>query len=157
MIEISYKNPESIVIQNSDKKEVLFTPAGRKIQLEDFEVKTPWEYEKSGNLLEVQKFQDLLFYKFSIDGKDIAIITSDAFDLTEEVLGFFGDIDVLIITGTKPAVKIFENIEAKMVIPYGEGKDVFLNALGQTPETVKKVKVGADLSGDTTQYVSLES
>jgi hypothetical protein len=31
--------------------------------------------------------------------------------------------------GTKQAVKVFENIEAKVVVPYGEGKEIFLNTV----------------------------
>jgi len=85
----------------------------------------------------------------------VAIITEDTFELKEEILEFFGDIDVLLILGTKSAVKVFENIEAKMVIPYGEGKDVFFNTVGQHPEETKVCKVGADLSGDITTFVNL--
>lgn len=91
-----------------------------------------------------------------VDGKHVCVVYSDSFDLEEEIVSFFGDVDVLIITGTKDAVKIFESIEAKAVIPYGEGKDVFLNTLGQHSEAVKVFKVGADLDGDRTEYVNLE-
>jgi len=107
----------------------------------DFDVTYQGEYEKSGNLLEVKEYTDLLFYKFLIDGKHMCIIYSDSFELKE---------------GTKDAVKIFENIEAKVVIPYGEGKDIFLNTLGQHSEAVKTHKVWADLDGDRTEFVNLE-
>ena len=86
----------------------------------------------------------------------MCIITSDAFDLKEEIVSFFWDVDILIIIGTKDAVKIFENIEAKVVVPYGEWKDIFLNALGQHTESVKTHKVWADLDGDRTEFVNLE-
>jgi len=56
-------------------------------------------------------------------------------------LSFFGDVDVLIIISSKEAAKIFESIEAKMVIPYGESKDMFLHTLGQNIEEVKSYKV----------------
>jgi len=141
MIEISYKNPTTITIKNSDKKEINFTFEDKKVFLEDFDVSHPGEYEKSGNLLEVKEYTDLLFYKFLIDGKHMCIVTSDSFELKEEIVSFFGDVDILIIIGTKDAVKIFENIEAKVVVPYGEGKDIFLNTLGQHPEAIKMHKV----------------
>jgi hypothetical protein len=35
----------------------------------------------------------------------------------------------LIIIGSKEACKLFESIEAKIVLPYGESKDIFLNTL----------------------------
>lgn len=157
MIEISYKDSAVISIKNSDKKEIFFHFEDRKVFLEDFDVTHPGEYEKSGNLLEVKNYTDILFYKFLVDGKHLCIVTSDSFELKEEIVSFFGDVDVLIIVGTKDAVKIFENIEAKVVVPYGEGKDVFLNTLGQHSEAVTAFKVGADLDGDRTEFVNLES
>lgn len=156
MIEISYKNSKTLCIKNSDKKEINFVFEDKKVFLEDFDVSHPGEYEKSGNLLEVKDYTDILFYKFLVDGKHMCIITADAFDLKEEIVSFFGDVDILIIMGTKDAVKIFENIEAKVVIPYGEGKDIFLNTLGQHSESVKTHKVWADLDGDRTEFVNLE-
>lgn len=156
MIEISYNTPSTICIRNADKKETYIAFEDRKVFLEDFDVTHPGEYEKSGNLLEVKEYKDLLFYKFMIDGKNVCVIYSDSFDLEEEIVSFFWDVDVLIIVGTKEAVKIFENIEAKVVIPYGEGKDIFLNTLGQHSEAVKVFKVGADLDGDRTEFVNLE-
>lgn len=157
MIEIKYTNPTTLTLVNSDKKEVNFVFEERKVYLEDFDVSHPGEYEKSGNLLEVKEYTDILFYKMLIDGKHVCIITSDSFDLKEEIVSFFGDVDVLVIIGTKDAVKIFENIEAKVVVPYGEWKDMFLNALGQHSEAVKLFKVGADLDGDRTEFVNLEA
>jgi len=77
--------------------------------------KHQWEYEKSWNLLEVKEYTELLFYKFLIDGKHMCIIYSDSFELKEEIVSFFGDVDILLIIWTKDAVKIFENIEAKVV------------------------------------------
>jgi len=50
-------------------------------------------------------------------------------------------VDVLIIKGSKDSFKIFENIEAKVVIPYGDAKDIFLNTAGQHPESVNVFKV----------------
>ena len=157
MIEISYKDASTLCIKNADKKEINFAYDDKKMFLEDFDVTFPGEYEKSGNLLEVKEYTDILFYKFLVDGKHLCVVTSDSFELKEEIVSFFWDVDVLVIVGTKNAVKIFENIEAKVVIPYGEGKDIFLNTLGQHSETVKMFKVGADLDGDRTQYVNLEA
>lgn len=156
MIEISYKNAKTLCVKNADKKEINFEFEDKKVFLEDFDVSHPGEYEKSGNLLEVKKYSDILFYKFLVDGKHMCIITADAFDLKEEIVSFFWDVDILIIIGTKDAVKIFENIEAKVVVPYGEGKDIFLNTLGQHSEAVTLFKVSADLDGDRSEFVNLE-
>jgi len=156
MIEISYKKANIICVKNADKKEITYDTAERTVMMEWFDVSHQWEYEKSGNLLEVKEYTDLLFYKFLVDGKHMCIIQSDSFELKEEIVSFFGDVDILIIIWTKDAVKIFENIEAKVVIPYWEGKDIFLNTLGQHTEAVKTHKVGADLDGDRTEFVNLE-
>lgn len=157
MIEISYKKNNLLCVKNADKKEIAFDTELRTVMMDGFNVTYQWEYEKSGNLLEVKEYTDLLFYKFLIDGKHMCIIYSDSFELKEEIVKFFWDVDILIIIGTKDAVKIFENIEAKLVIPYGEGKDVFLNTVGQHSEAVKIYKVWADLDGDRTEFVNLES
>lgn len=157
MIEISHRDSHTIEIKNADKKSVFFDFDARTVSLEDFDVTYPGEYEKSGNLLEVKEYTDILFFKFLIDGRHVCIVPSDSFELKEEIVSFFGDVDVLIIVGTKDAVKIFENIEAKVVVPYGDGKDIFLNTLGQTIEAVKTHKIGADLDGDRTEFVNLES
>ena len=52
-------------------------------------------------------------------------------------------------------MKIFENIEAKLVIPYSEGKDVFLNTLGQHVPEETSYKIRAELSLDNTEFVNL--
>ncbi len=90
-----------------------------------------------------------------IDKKRLVIISNDSFELKEEILTFFGDVDVLIIVGTKEAAKIFDNIEAKLVVPYGEGKDLFLNTLGQHIEEESKFKIKWEFSLDSTEFVNL--
>lgn len=144
-----------ISLKNADAKMIYFDTTTKEVRLEDFDVTHAGEYEKSGNLLEVKEYEGKLFFKFLIDGKHCAIITEDTFEIKEEILSFFGDIDVLIIIGTKAAVKVFENIEAKLVIPYGEGKDIFLSTVGKHPEEVSVCKVGADLNGDITEFINL--
>lgn len=157
MIEIHYTNPYTLRITNAAKKHIDHNFESGKIYMDDYEVSFPGEYEKSGNLLEVKEYRDLLFYKFLIDGKQICCILSDSFDLTDEIIGFFGDVDVLIIKGSKDALKIYENIEAKVVIPYGDQKDVFLNSAWQSPEPCNVYKVKSDLDGDRTDFVNLEA
>jgi hypothetical protein len=71
-------------------------------------------------------------------------------------MSFFWDVDVLIIRGSKESVKIFENIEARIVVPFWDGKDVFLNALGQHSESLKSYKVKWESSLDSTEFVNLE-
>ena len=60
------------------------------------------------------------------------------------------------IHGSKNAGKIFENIEAKMVIPYGESQSTFLTTVGQHTEPVKSHKIKGDFALDATEFVNLE-
>jgi len=155
MLEIFY-DKHNLILQNHTKKHVIFDTKANTVALEDFDVSHPGEYEKFGVLLEVKEYAETLFYKFLIEGKHICIITIDKFELKEEILSFFGDVDILIIVGTKDAVKTFENIEAKVVIPYTEGKDIFLNTLSQHWEEVSKFKSGGEISGDVTEFINLK-
>lgn len=86
MIEISYKNPTTLVIKNSEKKEILLDIEFSKVHLEDFDVSYPGEYEKSGNLLEVMEYKGELFYKFLVEGKHMCIVTGKSCDMKEEIL-----------------------------------------------------------------------
>jgi hypothetical protein len=153
---IQFSTQKNIIeIKNADGKSIFFDTSAVSVKLQDFDVTHPGEYEKSGNLLEVKEYQGSLFYKFLVDSKHLAIVTSESFEMQEEILSFFGDIDVLIIIGSKAAVKVFENIEAKVVIPYGEAKDIFFTTVAKHPEAVSVFKVGSELDGDSTEFVNL--
>jgi len=154
MLDLEYKKTE-LIISDSDKKQVSFNIDTKVILLDWYDITFPWEYEKSWILVEVKEYKDNLYYNFLIDKKRLVIISNDSFELKEEILSFFWDVDVLIIVWTKESAKIFENIEAKIVIPYWEWKDLFLNTLWQHPEENKKLKVKWDFSLDSTEFVNL--
>jgi len=154
MLDLKYKKSD-LIITDSEKKEIIFNIENNNILLDWFDISHPWEYEKSWILVEVKKYNDDLYYNFLVDKKRLVVITTDNFELKEEILSFFGDVDVLIIIWTKDAAKVFESIEAKLVIPYGESKDMFLHTLGQNVEEVKSYKVKWDFSLDSTEFVNL--
>lgn len=155
MLEFSNKWSE-FVVKNSDKKEIILNKETFNVMLDGFDVTFPWEYEKSGVLLEVKEYGEKLFYSFQNEGNHIVIINYDTFELKEEILTFFWDVDVLIIIWTKDAAKVFENIEAKMVIPYGEWKDIFLNTLWQHKEEEESYKLKVELNWETTEFLNLK-
>jgi len=155
MLDIFYEKKD-LVIQNSDKKAIKFNIESKQVDLDWYNVSSAWEYEKSEILLEVKNYKDNLYYNFLIDGKHLVIITEDNFEIKEEISDFFGDVDILVIVWTKDATKIFENIEAKIVVPYGEGKDIFLQTLGQHTEEVPSYKQKWEMPFDTTIFVNLE-
>lgn len=139
-----------------EKTVVYFDTNAKTITINNLPVSFPGEYEKWWVLLEVKEYGDELFYNFSIDGKSIVIITNDNFEQKEEILSFFWDVDVLIITGSKASAKIFENIEARVVIPYGEWKDIFLHTLWQDKvEEIENFKIKSELPTDNSEFINL--
>lgn len=153
-MEIRNKN-NILEIESNSKSIIYFDEAKKQLKIDDLDVSYPWEYEKSGILLEVKEYSDNLFYSFSVDWNHILFVLTDDFELKEEILSFFGDVDVLIIYWTKKSVKIFENIEARVVIPYWEGKSIFLQTLGQNTEEVSSFKLKWEYSADNTEFVNL--
>lgn len=155
MLEIK-NNKNGLVVTDNNKSEIKLNTESLDVVLDGFDVTYPGEYEKSGILLEVKEFWERLFYKFFVDGKRLLVITSDSFELKEEILSFFWDVDVLIITWTKAAATVFESIEAKIVVPYGEWKDLFLTTLGQHIPEEDSVKIKSELPIDSTLFVNLK-
>jgi len=154
MLDVKYRKLD-LIITDWEKKEIIFNVENNNVLLDWFDISYPWEYEKSWILVEVKKYKDNLFYNFLVDAKRLVIISTDNFELKEEILSFFWDVDILLIVWTKEAAKVFESIEAKLVIPYGESKDMFLHTLGQNIEEVKSYKVKWDFSLDSTEFVNL--
>lgn len=155
-MDIRFKN-NILEVESNSKSVIYFYTLKNELKIDDLFVSYPWEYEKSGILLEVKEYQNNLFYSFSVDSKHILFILTDEFDLKEEILSFFWDVDVLVIIWTKKSVKIFENIEARVVVPYWEGKDLFLQTLWQNIEEVKNFKLKWEFSLENTEFVNLEN
>lgn len=150
------RSKDNILEIESDSKNIIyFDILKNEIKINDLLVSYPWEYEKSGILLEVKEYQNNLFYSFSVDAKHILFVLTDEFELKEEILSFFGDVDILLILWTKKSVKIFENIEARVVVPYWEWKDLFLQTLWQNIEETKNFKLKWEFSLESTEFVNL--
>ncbi len=154
MLSIKYKESE-LIISDSEKNEISFNIQNKKTILDGFDISYPWEYEKSWILVETKKYRDELYYNFLVDKKRLVIISNDSFELKEEILTFFWDVDILIIIGSRESAKIFESIEAKLVIPYGEGKDMFLHTLWQNIEEESSYKIKNEFNLDSTEFVNL--
>ena len=149
------KKKNILEIESDSKWIIYFDEETKEVKIWDLIVSYPWEYEKSGILLEVKEYSWELFYSFAVDSKHIFFVLTDNFELKEEIVSFFWDVDVLIIVWTKKSVNIFENIEARVVIPYGEGKDLFLQSLWQNIFPVSNYKLKSDLSLENTEFVNL--
>ncbi len=154
MLELQYKE-QVLSVKDSNGTSLDFDTENNTVSLWWLDINYSWEYEKSGILVEVKHYAGSLYYNFLIEGKRLVIIPNDSFELKEEILTFFWDVDILIIVWTKSAAKLFENIEAKLVVPYGEWKDIFLNTLGQKIEEAKSYKIKWEFSIDSTDFVNL--
>lgn len=154
-MEIFYKN-DDLIIQNSNKKNIILNTVNSDVKIENFSVSAQWEYENSWILAEVKSFSNLFFYKFTTDFYKIIVITGDNFELNEEILPFFGDIDLLVLPWTKNSAKLYDDLEAKAVLPYGEWKDIFFNSLSQNIEEIETFKLKWELSWDTTEFINLK-
>ncbi len=143
-------------IKNSDNVIVRCNKDTYEVAIDDYKIDFPGEYEKSWILLEVAEFQEKLFYSFLIEGKVVFVLFYDDFELKEEIISFFWDIDILLVVGSKNAPKIVENIEARVVIPFGEGKDLFLHTLGQHKEEIETFKLKWEMWLENTEFINLK-
>lgn len=155
MIEIFNTNT-SIQIKNSDNVIITCDTIKADVSIWDYKIDFPWEYEKSWVLLEVLEYSEKLFYSFLVEWKVILVLFYDDFEMKEEVMSFFWDVDVLLVIGTKNASKIVENIEARVVIPFWEGKEVFLNTLGQHKEEIDSFKLKWEIWIENTEFINLK-
>lgn len=151
-----FNNKWVIEIVSNSKNKIVFDASTKLVMIDNLDATYPWEFEKGGILLEVKEYSNNLFYSFTIDSKHLVIISNDSFDLKEEILSFFWDVDVLVIVWSRESAKIFENIEARVVIPYWEWKQTFLTTLWQHSEEVPSYKIKWDLSDDTSEFINLQ-
>jgi len=150
-----YKN-NKLIIQNTSKKEVIFDITSQDVSIDSFSISKQWEYEKWSILAVVKKYQDSLFYNLNLDWYKVVIITNDTFEFNEEFLSFFWDIDLLILPWSKNSIKIYENLEAKIVLPFWEWKDIFFTSISQHKEEVETHKIKWAILWDVTEFVNLK-
>lgn len=151
---------EIAIIQNvltitTDKKIVRFAPEG--LEIDGLKIEMPGEYEKSGILLQTRLIGEILVHELQVERKVIGFIPAEILEASEELIAFFDELDMLLISGAKSDVQIFENLEARMVVPYGEFRETFLSSAGQASlEAVEKFKTKeSDFSGESTVFVKL--
>ncbi len=154
MLEIFNENT-LLKVKNSDNKVIVVDTVNKKVSIDDFGIDYPGEYEKSWILSEVFEYEQKLFYAIHNEQKLIMVIFDEVNEIKEELLEFFGDVDVLLVAWTKNMQKLIENIETRVVIPFGEGKDVLLNTLWQHKEEISSFKLKQEMWEENTEYVNL--
>lgn len=157
MIEIYWTNDKKIIIKNSDNKKIEINYKDNNVNIEWFMIDSPWEYEKAWILLEVKEYEEKFFYSFLMESKNILIIMDENFELKEEITSFFWDVDILLINWAKNSPKVIENIEARVIIPFWEWKDICLNTLGQHKEELESYKLKTnELNDSESQIINLK-
>ena len=140
---------------SSEKKAIVLEGGG--IQVDGMTIDFPGEYEKSEVLVHAMDLAGSIVYELRVEGRVIAYLPPTVTQESEEQLSaFFQNLDILVLAGSKESAKISEFLDARIVIPYGEGKDIFLTTFGQAIEAVDKFKPKeADFEGEKTVFVRL--
>lgn len=126
--------------------------------LDGMTIDMPGEYEKAGILATVEKFGEALFAHLMVEGRSIAHVAAIVSEPDERLSEFLGDIDVLLLPGSKDAGKTVEKLESRIVIPYGELREQLLHSLGQAGEAIKKFKPkDSDFEATDVKYVYLDA
>ncbi len=142
------------IVLSWDKKEIVFE--NDYVLLDWLKLDFPGEYEKSGIMAHVIiKNWKILFQMRFLD-KIVWYICHEELEIDEELADFFWDIDILVIKWTKSSIKIFENLEAKYVVPYGESKEIFFSTLWQHPDPVTSMRIKEQIAENEVIFVNLD-
>ncbi len=153
-MDITLTTPDTIEIV-SEKRIISLSPDA--VVVDGLSLDMPGEYEKSEILASVSTFDGIRVVRLFVESRTIVYIPGETLELSKEVLDFLGAIDILILPGTKSAAKLSESLETRMIIPFGEGRSVFLQTLGQTVESVRRYRTkDADFDGAVVRYVALD-
>lgn len=142
-----------IISINADKKEITFNDW--LVNTDWLDINFPWEYEKSWIMTHVIEKDWKLLYQIRFDWKIIGYLNFDELEVTEDIVDFFWNIDILVIKWSKTSIKIFENLESKVVVPFWEWKDVFFSTLWQHVEVTNNFKIKSDLDESWVIFVNL--
>lgn len=146
------KKWEAIIV-SWDKIEVVFE--NWSINIDWMLIDFPWEYEKSWIMWHVIEKWDKILFQINFLWKNIAYINYSELTVDESVVDFFWDIDILIIKWSKESIKIFENLEAKRVVPTWEQKDIFFSTLWQHPEEEESHKIREQVWENEVIFINL--
>lgn len=149
-MEFIYKN-NTLSIE-SEKKSIEITPEA--LILDGMRVDMAGEYEKGGFLLYVHRENGVLISHFRAEGYWIVSIPTVISDISGELLESLGNVDVLIMPGSKSLIPILEKFEPRLLVTYWESAHELALSLSVTEPPVMKYKMKeADLSSEKTWCV----
>ena len=147
---------QNILTITTEKKQVLLGQDDT-LTIDGLTIDMPGEYEKSGILLQTRRIDGILIHELQVERKIVGYIPASVTEASEWIIAFFDNLDILLVSGSKNDNKILEALESRVVIPYGESRDSFLQSVGQSElEAIEKYKSKeADFGGETTIFVRL--
>lgn len=124
--------------------------------IDGFVIDFPGEYEKSNILVEAEEFWDEYMFMCVIWGRKVTYVPASIESMTTDMITRIGDVDVLVVHGTKELKGAIEKIEPNVLVPYGTSRSLLLWAFGNVDEPVQKrvLKVG-DYDAELMVCVSL--
>lgn len=139
---------------SSDKKNIILEK--NKIILDELEIDTAWEYEKSGFLMYVREFENILYFYFRVEGNWLAYIPSIPKEIDSKILDLFGNLDILIAPFAKSEQKLIESIEPRMMISFAENSSDLVSIFGEAISDSSSYKLkSSDISLDKTALIIL--
>lgn len=139
----------------SHKKHIVLD--SENVLLDEMKIDCAWEYEKSGFLLYVRKWEQEYIFHFRIEGYWIGYIPAHLTEIDSEKLSFLGQLDILLMPAGKDSQKVIEQIDPKMIITYGEKSGEVPALFGESYEPVQKYKLKSwDISAEKTTCITLD-
>lgn len=139
---------------SSDKKNIILEK--NKIILDELEIDTAWEYEKSGFLMYVREFENILYFYFRVEGNWLAYIPLIPKEIDSKILDLFGNLDILIAPFSKSEQKLIESIEPRMMISFADNSSDLVSIFGEAISDSSSYKLkSSDISLDKTALVIL--
>ena len=149
-MELVYKNNELTI--ESEKKSIVFGHDG--MILDGMLIEMAGEYEKGGFLLHVLEVDEHRYYELRVEGYTVWYIPDDITEIASGVLDFLGDIDVLIVPGSKVIHPVIEKIEPRLIAAYGPNAHELGVVMGVSDLPVQKYKLKeADLVTEKTPCI----
>jgi len=112
------------------------------------------EYEKGGFLLHVLEREEHFYYEMRVDGYSVGYIAHEVQEVSPEVLDFFGDIDILVIPGSKAVHPVVEKIEPRLIATFGPNAHELGVLMGVSDLPVQKYKLkDADMATEKTPCI----
>ncbi len=140
------------LLLQSEKKDILFTE--ENITIDSLLLDMSGEYEKSGFMCHMLKYETFLVAHLRVEGYWIAYINMPKIELNPTLLEFLWSVDILVIPGSKESVWMIEQIDPRSIIAYWPQWHELSTSLGHSIESLDRWKLKeTDLNTDKTACI----